>query len=1353
MRTKILKLIAVLSMVLLAFNGCKKDEGEEPNPQPNVNENVSVRGYEHTSATDTIQMKPNVIYVKNDIQEQFAGINPQEKTISYNATQATKQIKVGDVLYSTGSKEYPNGYALKVVSVKEEAGKQVYTYEQAAINDVFKQYSEQMSFQFDYAQILKEEKQKNNTNLNHNTAGRWPTFDYEKNDRLKTEIDLNKGKIKTSYIFFDKDKNFKTKNDQLIFEVSIKILDFNMPIELDTDLLQLRTNGFFKIESKAALKFGKYNEEQKDALKNWVKGQSEGSSLVKGAQEALNKIPGGKVGKDGKKTYKFPLKKIPLTAISPTNLVIKPYLLPYAVVTFDAKGDFEISLEYKPIILNYYLTFGVDGMHKDVTLMTPPEGAQITAKADLEFNFKLGAGIELGVEFPAFRKIKDGEDDISKLALSFEAYIQGLIKVNANADYYPKGGLFKKDFWLNIHCSGGFYWEPKLEGELYFFNKGKTGFEWKPEEPFQIGNMGFSYTYGYYALLSGHKAKFDFIDSSGNLENTSTKPEVAVAEFKDDEITINGKEFGNTKIVIKDKDRPKRVDLDISVLKATANTPPTKPNLLFPKHKSKAYNNVTLKWNKSIDANKEEVSYKVYMSEIGTPLTMVAENIKDTIYTFQHPFADLNFQWKIVATDGTNETESDVFWFNIASSPKLTLSVNAATLKIGEKVDIPITSGSGAYKITSSNPTVATAVEEKEGIVTISAQAKGSATVTVYDTKSKESKTIGVLVLLGKENTLELSTYKLELNEGEGSNISIIKGSGTYSITTNNARVATASEVKAGLIYVVGKEKGTTTLIVKDKATKQQKTIEVTVTKAHPSLVVTSKTAELMVGGQYRINITSGSGKYSVSSQNSHIATASLSGNAIDIVGKSKGNTTVLLEDKESKETVSIAVKVSSKEDDTRVPEGVIIKDGVLIRWPYDKIPANGHITIPDGITTIGYAAFANKRENVNNIQYANDNDKLISVKIPNSVKSINDFAFYNCTKLKIINIPNSVTSIGGGAFERCKSLTSITIPNSVTNIEKEAFYGCSSLSSITIPNSVTSIGGHAFAGCSLTSITIPNSVTSIGDSAFAGCLLTSITIPNSVTSIGKSTFAGCSKLSSITIPNSVTSIGDYAFIGCALLTSITIPNSVKTIGGHAFEKCRALTNITIPNSVTSIGNWAFEECESLKNIFIPNSVKTIGDGAFEKCKSLTSITIPNSVTSIGDSAFAGCSKLSSITIPNSVTSIGDSAFSWCSSLSSITIPNSVTSIGCKTFMYCSSLSTVTIPNSVINIGQLFLGECRFLRELNCKVNTPPKIKNCSIFDVPGYGYKGKLIVPKGTKHLYEKAEGWKDCSPIVEED
>ena len=88
------------------------------------------------------------------------------------------------------------------------------------------------------------------------------------------------------------------------------------------------------------------------------------------------------------------------------------------------------------------------------------------------------------------------------------------------------------------------------------------------------------------------------------------------------------------------------------------------------------------------------------------------------------------------------------------------------------------------------------------------------------------------------------------------------------------------------------------------------------------------------------------------------------------------------------------------------------------------------------------------------------------SYVIPNSVTSIGDSAFRNCTSLTSITIPDSVKSIGDWAFSSCTSLTNITIPDSVTSIDNCAFYNCTSLTSITMPNSVTSIGDDAFGFC-----------------------------------------------------------------------------------------------------------------------------------------------------------------------------------------------------------------------------------------------------------------------------------------------
>ena len=146
-------------------------------------------------------------------------------------------------------------------------------------------------------------------------------------------------------------------------------------------------------------------------------------------------------------------------------------------------------------------------------------------------------------------------------------------------------------------------------------------------------------------------------------------------------------------------------------------------------------------------------------------------------------------------------------------------------------------------------------------------------------------------------------------------------------------------------------------------------------------------------------------------------------------------------------------------------------------------------ITIPDSVTSIGDYVFRlcssltsitvdednQVYKSIDGNLYTKDGKTLIqyaigkwntSFTIPDSVKSIGDYAFNNCSYLTSVTIGDAVTSIGERAFEDCKSLTSVTIPNSVTNIGIYAFCNCKSLTSITIPDSVTSVRNWAFSDC-----------------------------------------------------------------------------------------------------------------------------------------------------------------------------------------------------------------------------------------------------------------------------------------------
>lgn len=58
------------------------------------------------------------------------------------------------------------------------------------------------------------------------------------------------------------------------------------------------------------------------------------------------------------------------------------------------------------------------------------------------------------------------------------------------------------------------------------------------------------------------------------------------------------------------------------------------------------------------------------------------------------------------------------------------------------------------------------------------------------------------------------------------------------------------------------------------------------------------------------------------------------------------------------------------------------------------------------------------------------------------------------------------VTKIGASAFEYCSELISVKIPNGVRSIEGSAFANCAKLETVEIPESITNLGITSIAGC-----------------------------------------------------------------------------------------------------------------------------------------------------------------------------------------------------------------------------------------------------------------------------------------------
>ena len=270
------------------------------------------------------------------------------------------------------------------------------------------------------------------------------------------------------------------------------------------------------------------------------------------------------------------------------------------------------------------------------------------------------------------------------------------------------------------------------------------------------------------------------------------------------------------------------------------------------------------------------------------------------------------------------------------------------------------------------------------------------------------------------------------------------------------------------------------------------------------------------------------------------------------------------------------------------------------------------NLTIQSGNPAVQDAA----NEQLFNFEFTPDNTAVIVTNYKCKGTAA-DVTIPSCYKGK------PVTAINNAAFPN-SAVTSVTIPDSITSIPDAAFVNCSQLTNISIPNSVTYIGFSAFSSCtSLKSITLPSSLSSISKALFSGCSqLTTIHIPVSVTSIENDAFADCSQLTTIHIPVSVTSIGYRAFYNCSKLSTVdyggskTQWNNLNKVGGND-----PLLNATLV-------------CAKLEATFDPDNGESISTQTIDRGEMFTEPAAPSKENHTFAGWYNGDEKYNFSTVP-----------------------------------------------------------------------------------------------------------------------
>ncbi len=355
------------------------------------------------------------------------------------------------------------------------------------------------------------------------------------------------------------------------------------------------------------------------------------------------------------------------------------------------------------------------------------------------------------------------------------------------------------------------------------------------------------------------------------------------------------------------------------------------------------------------------------------------------------------------------------------------------------------------------------------------------------------------------------------------------------------------------------------------------------------------------------------------------------------------------------------------------------------------------------------------------------------SLVLPETVGSLGNHCFFNCTELTELTLPISLNPVGNvtyPAFSGCMAIDTVSftrgnwVPFDYTTFWGKVDYELLNqtpwnlnpgvVKNIILAGNIRTLGVNMFCGCNIGYLEI-SIETDCGQAfydteysslksvhfiwgwgvnygyATAGLCpwnnaenLEEITMESGINYVGSFTFYGC-KAESIVLPYTLNSFGIFSFAECTV-KNLTISPGANTVGRAdtpAFYHVSGIEKLTFDSGTYSDGMYGYKYSDCFGNSYYQLT-------PWYLCRdTLKEVVIEGNLARLGSNTLRDL-NITSIVIPDCVRELGEYALYNCSKLTDLTIPITLNSIGSgqgSAFGQCNAITNLRFTAGSNGIG------------------------------------------------------------------